>query len=54
MSGKQRRGRPNTSYSDNIANWLGGSMDEVTRDSRDHAMWRKLVRGAARAVDHHH
>ena len=30
-----------------------GWVDEVTRDSRDHAMRRRLVRGAARAADHH-
>ena len=37
----------------NITKWVGGSLEEITRDSRDRARWRILARGAARAVDHH-
>ena len=53
VSEKRRRGRPKTSYSSNITKWMCESMERITRDSRDRAGWRRLVRCAARAADHH-
>ena len=53
MSGKRRRGRPETSYSSNITKWMSESMERITRDTRTGSRWmeRRLVRGAARAAD---
>ena len=53
VSGKRRRGRPKTSYSSNITKWMTGSMERITRDTRDRAESRRLIRCAARAADHH-
>ena len=53
VSGKQRRGRPKTSYSSNITKWMTESMERITRITRDRAEWRRLVRCAARAANHH-
>ena len=53
VSGKRRRGRPNTSYSSNITKWTSVSTERITRETRDRAGWRKLIRCAARAADHH-
>ena len=39
--------------SDCIAKMMGGSREEITRDSQDRTRWRKLVRGATRVADHH-
>ncbi len=52
-NGKQRRGRPKTSYSSNITKWTSESMERNTRETQDRAGWRRLVRCAARAADHH-
>ena len=40
LSGKRRRGRPNTSYS-NITKLMSQSMERITRDTRDRAGWRR-------------
>ena len=32
MHGKRRRGTPKTSYSGNVAKWMGGSMEEIMRN----------------------
>ena len=53
VSGKRRRGTPKTSYSSNITKWMTESMERITRDARDRDEWRRLVRCAARAADHH-
>ena len=53
VSGKRRRGRPNTSSSSNITKWINESMERITRDTRDRDEWRTLIRCAARAADHH-
>ena len=53
VSGKRRRGIPKTSYSSNITKWMNESMERITRDTRDRDEWRRLVRCAARAADHH-
>ena len=37
----------------NITKWMGGSMEEIIQGSGDRATWRRSVRGAARAADHH-
>ena len=37
----------------NLTKWMGGSMEEIIQGSRDRAIWRRSVRGAARAADHH-
>ena len=50
--GKRRRGRPRTSYSNNITKWMGRTMSEVTRETQDRGRWRGLVRVATRAADH--
>ena len=53
VSGKRRRGRPNTSYCSDITKLMSESMERITRDALDRAGWRRLVRCAARAADHH-
>ena len=50
VSRKRRRGRPKTSYSSNITKWMNESMERITRDTRDRAEWRRLIRCAARAA----
>ena len=39
VSGKRRRGRPNTSYRSNITKWINESMERITRDTRDRDEW---------------
>ena len=41
VQGKRRRGRPMTPYSGNIAKWVGGNLEPITRDSRDPARYGK-------------
>ena len=53
VSGKRRRGRPKTSYSSNITKWTSVGTERITRETRDRAGWRRLIRCAARAADHH-
>ena len=53
VSGKRRRGRPKTSYSSNITKWISGNMERIMRETQDRAGWRRLIRCAARAADHH-
>ena len=53
VSGKRRRGRPKMSYSSDITKWMNESMERITRDTRDRDEWRRLIRCAARAADHH-
>ena len=53
VSGKRRRGRPKTSYRSNITKWTSVSTERITRETRDRAGWRRLIRCAARAADHH-
>ena len=53
VSGKRRGGRPKTSYSSNITKWTSVSTERITRERRDRAGWRRLIRCAARAADHH-
>ena len=48
---KRQRGRAKMPNSGKIAKWMGGSMEEMMLDLRDHAMSRRLVRGTARAAD---
>ena len=36
-----------------VATQQNGWAEEIMRDSRNRAIWRKLVQGAARAADHH-
>ena len=44
MSGKRRRGRPKTLYSSNITKWTSVSTERITRETRDRARWRGLIR----------
>ena len=37
----------------NITKWMSESTERITRDTRDRAGWRRLVRFAARTADHH-
>ena len=53
VSGKRRRGRPKTSYSNNITKWTSVSTERITRETRDRTGWRRLIRCAARAADNH-
>ena len=53
VSGKRRHGRPKTSYSSNITKWTPESTKRITRETRDRSGWRRLIRCAARAADHH-
>ena len=48
--GKRRRGRPKTSYSSNITKRTSVSTERITRETRDHAGWRRLIRCAARRL----
>ena len=50
---KIRRGITKLSYICNLAKWMGGSMEEITRDSHHCARWRTLLRGTARTADRH-
>ena len=50
---EEGRGRPKTSYSSNITKWMNERMERITRDTRDRDEWRRLIRCAARAADHH-
>ena len=52
-SGKRRHGRPKTSHNSNITKWMSENRERITRDTRDRDEWRRLVRYAARAADHH-
>ena len=42
-----------TQYSSNSTKWMNESMELITRDTRDRDEWRRLIRCAARAADHH-
>ena len=53
VSGKQQRGSPKTSHGSYITKWTSESLEQITRDSRDRSGWRRLVRCAAQAADHH-
>ena len=53
VSGKQWRGWPKTSYRSNITKCMSESMEQITRETRDRDGWRRLVRCAVRAADHH-
>ena len=53
VSGRRRHGSPKTSLISNITKWMSESMERITRDTRDRPGWRRLVRCAARAADHH-
>ena len=44
VSGKLKRGRPNTSYNSNITKWMSENMEQITRNTQDRAEWRRLVR----------
>ena len=50
VSGKRRHGRSKTSYSSKC---MSANMERITRETRDRAGWRRLVRCVARAADHH-
>jgi len=47
MPGVRRRGRPRTTWIDNIKSWTRLSMEESVRMTEDRDKWRKYVRGVA-------
>jgi len=47
VPGARRRGRPRTTWMDNIKTWTGLSMEESVRMTEDRDKWRKYVRGVA-------
>ena len=47
MPGARRRGRPRTSWIDNIKSWTGLSVEESIRMTEDRDKWRKYVHGVA-------
>ena len=53
VSGKRRRGRRKTSHNSTITKWMSENIEQITRNTWDRAEWRRLVRCAARAADHH-
>ena len=46
-------GSPKTSNSSYITKWMSENNEGITRETRDRAGWRRLIRCAARAADHH-
>ena len=47
MPGVRRRGRPRTSWIDNIKSWTGLSVEESISMTEDRDKWRKYVQGVA-------
>jgi len=47
MPGARRRGRPCTTWMDNIKTWTGLSVEESVRMREDRDKWRKYVHGVA-------
>ena len=47
MPGARRRGRPRTSWMDNIKTWTGLSVEESIRMTEDRDKWIKYVHGVA-------
>jgi len=48
MPGARRRGRPRTTWMDNIKTWTGLSVEESIRMTEDRDKWRKYVHGVAK------
>jgi len=44
MPGARRRGRPRTTWMDNIKTWTGLPVEESVRMTEDRNKWRKYVR----------
>ena len=47
MPGARRRGRPRTTWMDNIKTWTGLPVEESIRMTEDRDKWRKYVHGVA-------
>ena len=47
MSGARRRGRPRTTWMDNVKTWTGLSVEESIRMTEGRDIWRKYVHGVA-------
>ena len=47
MPSARRRGRPRTTWMDNIKTWKGLSVEESVRMTEDRGKWRKYVHGVA-------
>jgi len=47
MPGARTRGRPRTTWMDNIKTWTGLTMEESIRKIKDRDKWRKYVHGVA-------
>jgi len=47
MAGARRRGRPRTTWMDNIKTWTALSVEESVRMTEDRDTWRKYVHGVA-------
>ncbi len=44
VEGRRGRGRPITSWTDDIKSWNGGSMNVATNLARDREVWRTLIK----------
>ena len=55
VSGKRRRGRPKTSHSSNITKWMNESIRYGANNEghTDRDEWKRLIRCAVRAANHH-
>ena len=47
VEGRRGRGRPITSWTDDIKSWNGGSMNVATNLARDREAWRTLIKTTA-------
>jgi len=45
--GARRRGKPRTTWMDNINTWTGLSVEESVKTTEDRDTWRKYVHGVA-------
>ena len=45
--GSRKRGRPKTTWMDNIFQWTGYTLDKILVYAEDRARWRQLVHGVA-------
>ena len=46
--GSRKRGRPKTTWMDNIFQWTGYTLDKILAYTEDRVRWRQLVHGVAK------
>jgi len=47
-TGISKRGRPKTTWMDNIFQWTGYTLDKILAYTEDRVRWRQLVNGVAK------